>query len=199
MHHDHDCGEADCGGSSLHEFIDRPKIRVLNAANPNAAGSVFKPWDQRRDTSTEPLCSDDDDPDLIIFVPFTSDVKIKSIMVVGGDDDTGPTKLKAFTNREDIDFTSAADTAPVQEWDIQDNPNAELEYTTRYTKFQGVANLTLYFTNTREDKTAIRFIGLRGEGTSHQRKPVMNVVYESRPQPQDHAVPGEKPLPPMNS
>ena len=35
-------------------------------------------------------------------------------MVIGGDDGTSPNQLRAFTNRDDMDFSSAADLPPVQ-------------------------------------------------------------------------------------
>ncbi|KAK3274289.1 hypothetical protein CYMTET_17526 [Cymbomonas tetramitiformis] len=150
--HDHDCGDFDCGGSSLHNFIDHPKIRVLNASNPEAAENVFRPWEQRTvREGVEPLDSDEDDPELLLFIPFTSDVKIKSIMLIGGDDGSSPDKLRAFTNREDLDFSVVNDLPALQEWDLAENPRGELEYQTRFTKFQGVANLTLHVPSSFND------------------------------------------------
>jgi hypothetical protein len=37
----------------------------------------------------------DGDPDLIIFIPFTASVKLKSISIIGGKEGTSPRNLKA--------------------------------------------------------------------------------------------------------
>jgi hypothetical protein len=38
---------------------------------------VFRPWSQRLDLSLPTLDSNDDDPELLIHVPFNGNVKIK--------------------------------------------------------------------------------------------------------------------------
>ncbi|KAF9601933.1 hypothetical protein IFM89_024267, partial [Coptis chinensis] len=63
---------------------------------------------------------------------FTSDVKIKSISVVGGDTGTSPAKMRAFINRDGIDFSDAQSMRPVQEWELAENLHGVLEYQTRY-------------------------------------------------------------------
>lgn len=46
------------------------RVRCLNESAPGSALNCLKPWDKRRDP--EPfLESEEDDPELIIFVPFT--------------------------------------------------------------------------------------------------------------------------------
>ena len=52
------------------------QISVLNASNPDCLKNVFRPWDQRLARDVEPLHSDEDDPELLIHIPFTSDVKV---------------------------------------------------------------------------------------------------------------------------
>ena len=42
--HDHDCGGEDCGSSSLHPFINHPRITAWNAQDDAAAQRVFRPW-----------------------------------------------------------------------------------------------------------------------------------------------------------
>ncbi|XLS75523.1 hypothetical protein HN51_032388, partial [Arachis hypogaea] len=45
---------------------------------------------------------------------FTSDVKIKSISIVGGADGTSPAKMRAFINRDGIDFSDAQSMQAIQ-------------------------------------------------------------------------------------
>ena len=74
----------------------------------NSGRLVFKPWERRLD-KTECVESDADE-ELLINIPFTGDVKLKGLIVIGGEDDTHPDKV------EDLD---------------DDNPNFDMMVTTR--------------------------------------------------------------------
>ncbi|XP_031487522.1 uncharacterized protein LOC116255726 [Nymphaea colorata] len=191
--HDHSCEEHDCGSEwSLFKHIDMPKVSALNEAIAGSVKSVFKAWESRLDSSEGFLESNDGDPELLVFIPFTSDVKIKSISVVGGADGTSPSKMRAFINRDGIDFSDAQNMQPVQEWELGENVQGVLEYQTRYSRFQSVGNLTLHFPeNFGGDTTQIYYIGLRGEATQLKRDAVAKVVYELMPNPSDHKVKNE--------
>ncbi|KAM6544190.1 hypothetical protein CsatB_008637 [Cannabis sativa] len=118
---------------------------------------------------------------------FTSDVKIKSISVVGGADGTSPSKMRAFLNREGIDFSDAQSMQAVQEWELAENSQGVLEYQTRYSKFQSVGNITLHFPeNFGGDASQIHYIGFKGEATQLKRDVVATIVYEITPNPSDH-------------
>jgi hypothetical protein len=85
-------------------------------------------------------------------------------VVAGGGDGTSPTAMRAFINRDDIDFAMAADLAPAQEWSLVEDATASLEYATKLSKFQAVSSLTLFFpSNGGAPCTRIHFVGLRGE------------------------------------
>ena len=94
--HDHDCGGEDCGGSSLHGYVNHPRVSALNAQEDEAAARVIRPWDERTQTlAGDPLRSDDDDPELIVHVPFVSDVKVRGLMIIGGGGGRAPSEVKA--------------------------------------------------------------------------------------------------------
>ncbi|KAJ8542205.1 hypothetical protein K7X08_017071 [Anisodus acutangulus] len=186
--HDHDCADHNCSSDwSLFKHIDLPKVSALNEAVTGSVKSVFKPWEQRLNTSEGHLESNEGDPELIVFIPFTADVKIKSIAIVGGADGTSPAKMRAFINRDGIDFSDAQSMQAVQEWDLAENLQGVLEYQTRYSRFQSVGNITLHFPdNFGADTTQIHYIGLKGEATLLKRDVVANIVYEIMPNPSDH-------------
>ncbi|XP_057813482.1 uncharacterized protein LOC131027440 isoform X1 [Cryptomeria japonica] len=191
--HNHSCEEHECGSQwSLYNYIDISRVSALNESVTGSVKSLFKSWELRLDTSSERLESNEGDPELIVFIPFTSDVKIKSISIVGGTGGTSPSRLRAFINREGIDFSDAQEITPVQEWELAENVNGELEYQTKYSRFQGVANLTLHFPeNFGAETTQIYYIGLRGEATQMKRDVVATIVYEALPNPSDHKLPSE--------
>ncbi|CAI5506567.1 unnamed protein product [Closterium sp. Naga37s-1] len=163
------------------------QVRTLNEAVEGSAEGVFRSWEDRMTFPSQPLDSNEDDPELILFIPFTTDVKIKSIAIIGGADGTSPAKMRAFTNREDVDFSVVNDLTAVQEWDLTENLQGELEYTTKFSKFQGVSSLTLHFpSNFGGDFSRIHFVGLKGEATQNNRRAVAAVVYEAQANPSDH-------------
>ncbi|KAL0558131.1 hypothetical protein IC582_006696 [Cucumis melo] len=186
--HDHSCEDHDCSSDwSLYKHIDLPRVSALNEATPGSVKSVFKAWEHRLNSSGDHLESNEGDPELLVFIPFTSDVKIKSISIIGGPDGTSPSKMRVFINREGIDFSDAQSMQAVQEWDLAENLQGVLEYQTRYSKFQGVGNLTLHFPdNYGGDTTQIHYIGLKGEATQLKRDVVATIVYEITPNPSDH-------------
>ncbi|GMQ03632.1 hypothetical protein CsSME_00049371 [Camellia sinensis var. sinensis] len=191
--HDHSCEDHDCSADfSLYKHVDLSKVSALNEAVPGSVKSVFKAWEQRLNISEGHLESNEGDPELLVFIPFTSDVKIKSISVVGGADGTSPSKMRAFINREGIDFSDAQNMQSIQEWDLVENLQGVLEYQTKYSRFQGVGNLTLHFPeNFGGDATQIHYIGLKGEATQLKRDVVATIVYELMPNPSDHKTKAE--------
>jgi hypothetical protein len=87
-------------------------------------------------------------------------------MVIGGEGGSSPSKMRVFTNRDDIDFGNASSLTPVQEWDLQEDNKGILEYPTRIAKFNNVNNLTIHFpTNFGSDTTKVFYIGLKGDFT----------------------------------
>jgi PITH domain len=173
----------------------------LNEAIDGSAKSVFKPWGQRLDFSAPPLLSNEDDPELLIHIPFDGAVKIRAISIigealpdfvsqasrseefnrsvnmlmiileqkevaegkgprviggasvdwpclaslwdvfrVGGADGTSPSALRAYINRDDLDFSAVEDAPPVQEWELVENLRGDIEYPTQVaSRFAGAA------------------------------------------------------------
>ncbi len=70
------------------------QVRCLNEAVDGSCQKVFKPWDRRLDFSGPTLRSDEDDPEILIHVPFDGAVKLKAICIIGGGEGKSPAKLK---------------------------------------------------------------------------------------------------------
>ncbi|KAL4857139.1 PITH domain-containing protein [Chlorella vulgaris] len=191
--HDHDCESHDCSSSwSLYKHIDTQKVRCLNEAVEGSCRMVFKPWHQRLEASSSTqLDSQEDDPELLLHVPFNGAVKLTGITVIGGGDSTSPAKLKVYTNRDDLDFSAVADVPAVQEWALLENFDGQIEYPTHAAKFNGVHSIDLYFpSNFGADHSTITFIGFRGE-FSERRREAVEAVYETRAMAADHKVPDD--------
>ena len=155
---------------------------------------IFIHREERLNREGSPLRSYGD-PELIIHVPFISDVHVRGIMIVGGGDGAAPATLKCWVNKKpgDIDCLNANRKSPTQQWDLVEDFTGRVEYQTDFTQFQAVSSLTIYFpTNFRgEDNSEVWFIGLRGTGTINRRDMIVTAVYEARAMPQDHKTPNE--------
>ena len=81
--HDHDCDASTCGNASLHAFVDVPAVTAFNAREDDAAPGVIRAWERRHDRTGRALVSEDDG-ELVIRIPFTTDVKLRGVMVLGG-------------------------------------------------------------------------------------------------------------------
>jgi hypothetical protein len=53
---------------------------------------------------TDCLESNEGDPELLLYIPFNSAVKMKSMTMIGGEDGTSPAIVKLFVNIENPDF-----------------------------------------------------------------------------------------------
>jgi hypothetical protein len=173
-------------GETLFACIDTSKMWALNASDPATATHCIKPHNERLD-ATRFLRSDDDDPDLILFVPFTQQVVLRSFCFIAGSQATAPTRVKVFVNRDDVDFAAAAELPATQAFDLAFDADGEIEYPVRVNKFTNVSSLLLFFTNADDDEatTQINYLGLKGTATKNKRE-VINVTYEAVANPADH-------------
>lgn len=188
-HDDHDHSKPeDAEGDSLYPYIDIPKLRCLNAEEAQHVHFPFKPHYDRRDREKF-LDSQEDDPELILFIPFTEAVSIRSICISGGQEGTSPKEIKLFANRDDIDFSNASDLPGLQKIELAEDFLAEIDYPVQQRKFQGVSNITVFIPECfAGDQTRVYYIGLKGESKKWKHG-VVECVYESQAQRSDHKVP----------
>ena len=59
------------------------QIWALNEASPGSARAIFRPWDDRLNLDAPALLSNDDDPELLIHIPFDGTVKLRAICLMG--------------------------------------------------------------------------------------------------------------------
>lgn len=197
--HDHDHG--DDLGVSLRPHIDLPSVTCLNEELPNSGRAILKVHEER--LSEEPnLKSQDDDPELLLYIPFTEAVTIQSLSIrsVAGVEEAFPPKsIKLFTNRDDMDFDTAREMEAHCKLELLP-PYHFVEGTIDYPlrpagRFQNISSLTIFVADNYggegdEFSTIITFVGLKGKG-SRQKRMAVETVYESRGMKKDHKVKGE--------
>lgn len=117
---DHSCSHDDPDGDSLLQYIDTTRTKVLNSRRSGDANNAFKSFSNRRDREAF-IESEEDDPELILHIPFTVAVNVKSICISGDADGSSPAQVKMFRDRSDIDFDLAHELKPtVRDFVVQE-------------------------------------------------------------------------------
>ena len=158
---------------SLFSQINTLGVKCLNCVEAENGSKIFKPWDRRLDTDF--VLRSDDDEEMIIFVPFVSSVKLKSIGLLGLGGGSDPAAMKVFINREDVDFDTVNDITPTQQFDcIRDGGGMIPDYKTQASKFSNIRNLTLFIpSNFGAEQTVVSYIGFNGDFTVLKQDPII--------------------------
>jgi hypothetical protein len=176
--------EDGCEGASLLPSIDLPRVRCLNEQHVGSCRVVFRALAERASRAGA-LRSNPGDADLLLTIPFTSPVRVKSVCVAGDE----ALEARLFVDKEGLDFAGAAESAPAQALELPADPAAELWHTLRAARFQSVTCLTLLLrgggTVSDDGAAVVYFVGLKGAPTGHRRG-VVQAVYEARAQLADH-------------
>ncbi|KAF8911271.1 galactose-binding domain-like protein [Mucidula mucida] len=150
------------GGDSanIYGIIDKDNVHGLNLTVPEDAKAVIKPWDQRDDT--EYYAESGVDDQMIIHVPFTQNVKLKSVLLKLGRGETTPRHLRIYANHPTIvDFSDADNTKP---------QTGVTEYPLRVAAFTSITSLSLFFSESvGGDSSQLYYLGFKGELRSPQK------------------------------
>ena len=172
-------------------------VQAFNEAEEESCKFIIRPREDMLEEGKGVLQSDDDH-ELVIKIPFTTKVKIKALIIIGGENGTAPKKLKLYNDLANVDFSILEENEPTQVLDVAednfllaDSPSPCIEYPLKLSKFQNVGTLTVGIDeNYGAENTEVRYIGLKGENLNQQSKAVVT-VYESRANLADHKSPME--------
>jgi len=175
------------GNFNLYLKIDFARFNCLNEAVDGSAKTIFRPWDDRKNFSS--FVESDADEELLINVPFTGNVKLKGVVVIGGNEETAPSKLRLFKNRPHMTFDDTA-LETDQEIALTRDSEGAVEYATKIVKFSNINCISLHFPSNfgGEETTKIFYIGLKGDFTEAQREGILLTNYEIAPNLADHKV-----------
>eukprot|EP01017_Pseudomicrothorax_dubius_P024762 TRINITY_DN2631_c0_g1_i1.p1 TRINITY_DN2631_c0_g1~~TRINITY_DN2631_c0_g1_i1.p1 ORF type:complete len:260 (+),score=63.32 TRINITY_DN2631_c0_g1_i1:60-782(+) len=171
-------------GDDIFDAIDIERVICLNEAVRDSCRKIFKPRDRRAEKTN--VLESDSDPELILIIPFTVNIKLKSVTIASKSVDEAPDRLQLYINLENVDFDTVESHPNVQAIDLTADISGDFEYPLRASKFQNVSKLILFLKG-REDRLGITYIGLKGEKTNMKRQ-IVTAVYEAKPQLADHKV-----------
>ena len=167
----------------LFDVIDIDKIWCLNERKSGMGKNIIKPYSEKDNNKI--LLSDEYDGDLILHIPFITQVKLRSFCIMGKNIQEYPHHVKFWINRDNITFNNCNRTKVTQQFDLDIDQEAKYFYPTTLYKFQNVSNITLFFDGSNRAATRIDYICLKGISTKH-KKQVVTAVYEARALTKDH-------------
>jgi hypothetical protein len=126
-----------------------------------------------------------------IFTRFAGQVKLHSLLIYTAPSPSAPKTVKLFKNRDDLDFSVAADLKAVQTIEVpQPVPGAEVfELPLSRALWNTTNSITLFiednWSNGEEDVTKVGYVGFKGSFIALNREPI-TVLYEAAANPSDH-------------
>ncbi|KAI0631213.1 DUF1000-domain-containing protein [Trametes polyzona] len=156
--------------TNLYGSIDKHNVHGLNLTVPEDAQNIIKPWDEREDTSKFAESGVDDQ--IIIHVPFTQNVRLRSVLLKLGRGEMTPRRLRIYANRTNIvDFSEAEDITPQLNISLLEGETAVHEYPLRAASFANVHSLSLFFSDSvGGDMLRLYYIGFRGDSRSQRKE-----------------------------
>jgi len=164
---------------NLKNNIILQEVYALNEKVSQSCQTIFKDKENMKD-KTKYCESNDGDQELLINIPFYSQVAIKSMTLIGGEDGTSPSKVKLYVNSTNPDF-DLMEGKPTHEIDVTENPDGSLSYNLPQFKFCSVWNLTIIVPCSIDpdaDNSKIYYIGLEGIVSKKKQKIPLNVMVE---------------------
>eukprot|EP00243_Klebsormidium_subtile_P004922 TRINITY_DN19169_c0_g1_i1.p1 TRINITY_DN19169_c0_g1~~TRINITY_DN19169_c0_g1_i1.p1 ORF type:complete len:176 (+),score=30.46 TRINITY_DN19169_c0_g1_i1:275-802(+) len=149
------------GQTDLLDQIEWPSVECLNESSEHPVANALKQG--YRDDDGLVLESDADEQ-ILLTIPFQQVVKLHSLGLKAPSD-SGPKKVKLFTNRTSLGFSEATDgLVPQQEIVFTAEQLDGTPIPLKYVKFQGVRSLTIFVESNQEDEdtTKIQKIVLLG-------------------------------------
>ncbi|KAJ3717081.1 galactose-binding domain-like protein [Lentinula raphanica] len=149
--------------TNLWRCIDRDNVHGLNLSDPDSAKETIKPWDLREDT--EKFADSNVDDQVIIHVPFSQNVRLRSILLKLGRGEAAPTHLRIFANHPNIvDFSEAETTKAQLDISLLQGEPGVVEYPLRVAAFASINSVSLFLSESvGGDISRIYYVGFKGD------------------------------------
>ncbi|XP_006463099.1 hypothetical protein AGABI2DRAFT_152388 [Agaricus bisporus var. bisporus H97] len=133
-------------------------------------------WAERE--STERYADSGVDDQMIIHIPFTENVRLRSILLKLGRGELTPRHLRIYANHNTIvDFGDAEHTKPQLNISLLEGETGVVEYPLHVAAFASVHSLSLFFNESvGDDVSRVYFIGFKGDVRS--TKQVVNSMLD---------------------
>jgi len=146
---------------SLNQYINHSKASCYNLDDSCDIASILKGTGNAK--SNEEV-----DCQMLIHIPFTEQVKIKSISFSSSpknDEESGPKTIKIFKNNSNLSFMDAESDKPEQELNLEEGSLDGSDIKLRFVKFQNVCSLEIFVEDNQSDSdvTILNQIVIKGQ------------------------------------
>ncbi|RNA06633.1 hypothetical protein BpHYR1_037478 [Brachionus plicatilis] len=192
----HNCNKENCDHQSANDQseewnlfckIDLDNVQCLNEETDGSCKKIFRSWEDR--LLREHNVKSDVDQELLFNIPFSGTVKIKSIVIIGENNESHPYNIKLFKNKPFMTFDDVGIECD-QEIELVKDPEGIVAYPLKMVKFSSVSHLSIYvprnYANDNDVQTSVYYVGLKGEFLAGLRQQVVITNYEAKPNPADH-------------
>ncbi|QDZ17705.1 galactose-binding domain-containing protein [Chloropicon primus] len=151
------------GQQDLVDLIEWNSVEVLNQSSGHPwVNAVKKGY---RDDPGLYLESDCDEQ-LLIYLPFTQQVKLHSLLIQGPERETAPSAIKVFVNRSSVGFDEAESEVGTQTLELESDDVLEGKpVALKYVKFQKVQSVTVFISSNFDDEDVTKLSKLVLFGT----------------------------------
>ncbi|KAF7983194.1 hypothetical protein HWV62_23452 [Athelia sp. TMB] len=154
--------------ANLYSAIVRDKVYGLNLSVPEDAQVVIKPWHERE--GTDKWAESGVDDQVVFHIPFSQNVRLRSIFLKIGRGESTPQHLQIFANHPQIvDFGDAESTRAQLDISLSQEVGV-VEYPLRAAAFASVNTLSLFFSDSVGGEVSrIYYIGFKGDTRFERR------------------------------
>ncbi|ODO11923.1 hypothetical protein I350_00707 [Cryptococcus amylolentus CBS 6273] len=166
--------------TNLWSHIDRDNVTGLNLDDPLSAPKLIKPWDNRLDE--EQIVESGVDDELIIHIPFTSSVRLRTLVLKppAADHPHRPTRTRLYANQIHCpDFSDLESMTPIMDIDtsqpaagvrrLPDGRRDVEEWPLKVQKLANVHSVTLLFSEAATSlRSSMFFVGFKGVAPKHE-------------------------------
>ncbi|ETW78004.1 hypothetical protein HETIRDRAFT_325322 [Heterobasidion irregulare TC 32-1] len=162
--------------ANLFGVIDRDNVHGLNLTVPEAAKDLIKPWSERE--STETFADSNVDDQMIVHIPFSENVRVRSLFLKLGRGEVAPRQLRIYANHPNIiDFSEAEENKPLLNISLLEGETTVIEYPLRVAAFSSINSLSLFFGDSvGGNASRIYYIGFKGELRTSRRSGTSKLV-----------------------
>ena len=122
-------------------LIDLEQLQCLNESCKGSGLLALKPREEQTDSSK--FVEKDADEQLLFNIPFTGNVKLKGIIIMGEDDDSHPSEMRLYKNIPQMSFDDT-DKELDQTFSLNPDLTGELQYATKMSRFPNVYPLSTH-------------------------------------------------------
>ncbi|KIM24770.1 hypothetical protein M408DRAFT_331600 [Serendipita vermifera MAFF 305830] len=157
--------------TNLFQVVDRDKVNGLNLTVPEDAKELIKSWDMRE--NTEKYVDSGVDDQLIINVPFTQNVRLRSVLLKLGHGEWAPQRLRLYVNHPSgVGFDEADSLRTQLDIALLQGQSNVTEYPLRVAAFSNVFSISLFFSDAvGEEVTRMYYVGFKGDARQPTKDP----------------------------